>query len=71
MERCGFTDILPQPIVQVKDIDHHIGIYGLHPSFLEDMQAREKDCRILLATLLKIQHVFILTSKHNVREDLP
>ena len=42
MERCGFTDILPQPIVQVKDIDHHIGIYGLHPRFSRGYASKRK-----------------------------
>jgi len=31
MERGGFTDHLPQPLVQVKDIEHHLGIYESDP----------------------------------------
>ena len=42
-ERCGFTDLLPQPTVQVKDIEYHLEIHEIDPRFIrEDASKRKK-----------------------------
>ena len=41
-ERCGFTDLLPQPIVQVKDIEHHLEIHEIDPRFIREDASKRK-----------------------------
>ena len=42
LERCGFTDFLPQPIVQVKDIEYHLEIHEIDPRFIREECKQEK-----------------------------
>ena len=43
LKRYDFTDLLPQPIVQVKDIDHHIEIHEIDPKFIREDASKKKN----------------------------